>query len=564
MDFFYPEGVRSLFTNRRKELKTLDFYLEQHLRGIPQHTTLFGPRRIGKTLLIKEWFRQLLSKRPEILPIYIDFEDITSSPETFASGYLGMCLYWLWEHGNTSPFGYFSPLDLLIRAKTRGPQVAHEMLTDLLRELEKQKPDRLRLLQFAFGFPELLGQATGKKVVLCLDEFQTLVNLSNYPECKNVVAVFRGAMEKQSRVSYLLAGSAITVMNQIVAEHQSPLFGQFNKIVLRGFDERDTAELASKLFPGLKGNQAILRELFHLSAGHPFYIRQLCSRAQLLHERDGLPFEPGLIRIAFVLETLSTEGKIYDFCRYQYDISLEKARGFAALQQILRLLALEEGQTASTLAKKLRVAYSTVGNYLRSLLDVDLLREREKRYYFVDPVLRYWLLNINNGIEIEDWPSEEILEDLLRRLQEQFQAVSTELGVSKEAEVRELMRKFAGQEIEGQLLGREGVIVLPRFTEVTSFSTADGQVELECLGIGEERWAVQVKWRQRAAGLKEVKALVKVAQMLNAKPWLISKGGFTEGARAECQRLGVFFSGAGQLKRLAGLLSKGVRGGFGP
>ena len=55
---FYPESEEILFTNREKELETLEFYLEEFLNGIKENVCIFGLRRIGKTILIREFVKR--------------------------------------------------------------------------------------------------------------------------------------------------------------------------------------------------------------------------------------------------------------------------------------------------------------------------------------------------------------------------------------------------------------------------------------------------------------------------------------------------------------------------
>ena len=83
MNYFYPQDQQILFTDRKKELDELNFYRRSLLNGTAEHIALFGLRRMGKTLLLKELIRRTLSDTPTILPVYLDFSAICSSPENF-------------------------------------------------------------------------------------------------------------------------------------------------------------------------------------------------------------------------------------------------------------------------------------------------------------------------------------------------------------------------------------------------------------------------------------------------------------------------------------------------
>ncbi|MBI3329182.1 MAG: hypothetical protein HYZ81_21080, partial [Nitrospinae bacterium] len=66
--------------------------------------------------------------------------------------------------------------------------------------------------------------------------------------------------------------------------------------------------------------EATRHTLFTWTYGHPFYIYAVTERMQemtLLFKRD---VDDQLLREAFVLETLSTPGRIYNLCRYMLEV----------------------------------------------------------------------------------------------------------------------------------------------------------------------------------------------------------------------------------------------------
>jgi|GEM_PF-6003759 len=81
--YFYPPDLRQQFVNRERELRQLEHYLDQLRRGQPTHVALFGLRRIGKTLLLKELIARLLEPGDDVIPIYMDLSESCGSPEHF-------------------------------------------------------------------------------------------------------------------------------------------------------------------------------------------------------------------------------------------------------------------------------------------------------------------------------------------------------------------------------------------------------------------------------------------------------------------------------------------------
>jgi hypothetical protein len=233
---------------------------------------------------------------------------------------------------------------------------------------------------------------------------------------------------------------------------------------------------------------------------------------------------------AFLLETLGARGQIYNYCRYLYDISFQKARGYAALKALLQILAEEDGLSLTEAARRLHRRPSSVQDYLRWLTDVDLLMIREQRYFYRDAVLRYWVAYTSRGIETDGFPNAEDLKRLVADLSERFARASTQLGRAKESEVRELLRKLAGRTVPGAYLGQTDPTPVPAFTRIEPYRSPDGQTEIDALAENGERWAVEVKWRQQRVGRSELEQLMTAAAELQARPWCISQSGFTPDA----------------------------------
>jgi predicted transcriptional regulator len=146
----------------------------------------------------------------------------------------------------------------------------------------------------------------------------------------------------------------------------------------------------------------------------------LVERLRELAPDEPEAISPEQVAQAFVLETLGARGQIYNYCRYLYDISLQKARGYAALKALLQILAGVEGLTLTEAARRMHRRPSSVQDYLHSLIDVDLLVVREQRYFYRDAVLRYWVAYMSRGIETDGFPNTEDLRRLMAELPERF------------------------------------------------------------------------------------------------------------------------------------------------
>ena len=481
----------------------------------------------------------------------MDFSYLSSSPENFSLGYVGQICYWLLARGESDPEPFLGQSTLPTAVLQAGASDLHDALKPLLRELEKARPDRQALLRQAFRFPRQVATARQCKLALIFDEFQEIRTLANFPNSRNAIALFRAEIQSQSGLLYILAGSAVSVLIDLLSGPGSPLFAQFTRLPVGPFTRDETSRLARKVTSDLIGLD--LGPVIHdLTGGHPFYTTAVCQRLVNLVEVMNRPMDADTVKQAFVVEALAPSGRIYDFCRYVYDLSLQKAVGYGSLKAVLQLLAMEEGLTASDVARRLRVTAASASDYLRWLQEVDLITERDRGYFFRDPVLHFWVANVVRGVEVSLTAEPLDLAGLIARLDTQFQRASEELGTAQESRIRELMRCFSGQTVDGSLLGASKPVTLPTFKTVGEYLSPDGQVQLDALAETAEgdKWAAEVKWRNKRVGIKELELLRQRAKDLAAQAWFVSKSGFSSEALTYARRHKIFVSDAEAVEAL--------------
>jgi hypothetical protein len=106
---------------------------------------------------------------------------------------------------------------------------------------------------------------------------------------------------------------------------------------------------------------------------------------------------------------LSPGGALAASCRFCYELRLHRARGYGALKAILQILADEEGLTLTEVSQRLHRTPGSTKDYLSWLEDVDLVVSRQKRYSFVDPLLRLWVrLHCRTAEPADDQVAQEV------------------------------------------------------------------------------------------------------------------------------------------------------------
>jgi predicted transcriptional regulator len=524
------------------------------IQGVRKHIALSGFRRVGKTVVMKEFLRRSLSRATrsaEVQVAYLDLPRLSRTPETFSVQYLGYLLYWCLDDGSGRMENYLNPTNQLTMVGRTGFDVLVDFFTSFYQELEKEKPDQHLLLEMAFNAPEIIAKASSQKVLVMIDEFPEILALNNYPQVRDVLALFRAVLQTQSDVTYIVAGSMISLMERIFLDAESPLFVHFQMESIGSFGKENCANLARKRLSAVADPVPAdaLATVYQVTRGHPFYIYATCMRVienvTLLQKS----LSPETVQEAFTLETLGSTGRIYSLCRYILEQSLKDVRGETMPQAILQVLAQQPGGMSLTeIAERLKRPTGAIRQILNWLVDVDLIEQREdKMYLYRDAVLQVWVAYYYAGLQLTGLPNQKVLSNLVSELMERYERVANELGSVKESQVRELLQQFDEQIVDGAWFGVSGEFQLPVFERVKPYISPNGQIEIDALAEGSACWAVEVKWRGRLSGRKELEKLAASVNWLisegrSPQAWFISRAGFTPDALEFAQKVGILVS----------------------
>jgi len=537
---------REQFTNRRLELARLESAYEATLDGKPARIAFLGLRRIGKSILFDRFVESKRTAGRKGLAI-VDFERAVSNPETFSQVYVGTIAGQIIGGAKRRPRDFLR-LENALSTELGESKAFREVAGRILTELRKADHDQALLYELALGFPQELAEELGEAIMLFIDEFQYLMNLRRYKGIGDPRRLLKATLERQNMVGYVIAGSEITILEDALQSHASPLFGMFARERLGPFDKVDSLELIGKLAPGLGARAA--GKICDYSGGNPFYITAIAQKTAGLIKEEGFDEEDGVDH-AFLEEVLADWGRIFDFCYYLMEISLDRARGSGNLKALLQLMAEEnQGMTATEIARLAHKTPQATRNYLLELCRFDILERERDLFSFRDPLFKYWLANLRTGIAWSTTPTRADVWMSLDQHREALKALSDELGTAKESVLREVLGLFDGQLIAGELLGAGEDIVLPKFDKVEPFIDENGE-ELEAVGQGKHIWACELKWRRSTAGETEVRRLLERARKIRAeRAWLISKAGFTREALALMRKESVLHSNGDQLREI--------------
>jgi hypothetical protein len=161
-------------------------------------------------------------------------------------------------------------------------------------------------------------------------------------------------------------------------------------------------------------NDYTARAVLALADGRPAYVRAVVDELGVMRDHGGAGGGDAISALAAVL---APGGRLARQCGFSYELRLHRARGYGALKAILEVLADQEGLTLTEIALRLQRTPGSTKDYLSWLEDVDLVAARQKRYAFVDPLLRVWVrLHCRTTPPTEDDLAREVHRYALPRL----------------------------------------------------------------------------------------------------------------------------------------------------
>ena len=210
------------FTDRVKETKRLKLDLENGINVI-----LVSPRRIGKSSIVRKVMKEMADTK--IKMVFMDIYDCRSEYDfynRFAS-------------------------ELLKQTATKTEQVIENIKKFLVRLTPKIafSPEPMSEFSLSLGItpqnyqpeeilqlPEMIGQAQGIHIVVCIDEFQQIGEMS---DSLTIQKRLRGIWQHQRNVSYCLFGSKKHLMTNLFQNRRMPFY-QFGEMMF--LDKIPTAD----------------------------------------------------------------------------------------------------------------------------------------------------------------------------------------------------------------------------------------------------------------------------------------------------------------------------------
>ena len=449
----------------------------ERLLSTGRNYALIGLRKSGKTSILYEFEKRL--KKPDTIPVHI-YLLFSETERSFLTKYAAAVLYSFLEQGTetaiTEPRENLN--DLIVKTIERLPALTSDLIA-VLNELDK-KPD-IGIASRIFDIPYLLSKHTGNTSIIILDEFQVVQNFNI-----DMIDLLRQKIQTQRGVYYVVAGSAIGMMQGILTSSASPLFGHFEILSVGSFDYNWSRDFVTTHLDknGLVIGEKLLNFLIAASGGFPYYLAVLVDRIiEYCHAGSIKQVNQKAIIHAFDRDVFDISGKIFVYFTDSLENTFQR-RNIGFHIEILKSIA--SGSTKqSQIAKYTTKMPQELSRPLRFLEQAGFVTRNGVEYFITDPMLKTWLSAAYPlQMELSFIKDGKRLDAFDRKIEEMITTYRGELGKGSESRVRELFRDFGGLELHHTKL--------PKFTEVEQRVIEGNEFDIVAR-YGEHYWIAEVK-----------------------------------------------------------------------
>lgn len=354
------------FTDRGKETKRLKMDMENGINVI-----LVSPRRIGKSSLVRKVAKEM--NNPKIKIVYMDIYDCRD------------------EYSFYNRFA----TEILKQTATKAEQVIENIKRFLVRLTPKIafSPEPLSEYSLSLGItpqnyqpeeilqlPEIIGQTQGVHIVVCIDEFQQIGEMT---DTLSIQKRLRGVWQHQRNVSYVLFGSKKHLMTRLFQNRRMPFFQFGEMMFLDKIPTDDWVPFILSRFEsqGKQISEKLARKICETVEGNSSYVQQLAWN--VMTETDKVTTEEDFLR---AVDSLLAQ------CSALFE---EQLKGLTSYQ-LNFLRALSDGVTSDFGSKSILEAYrlgskSNISRIKSSLQDKEIIDFTKDAVYLEDPVFKIWL-----------------------------------------------------------------------------------------------------------------------------------------------------------------------------
>lgn len=380
------------FINRQDEIDELILSAQRLKDQSRSWYALIGQRKVGKSSLIKE-FKARISG--EYLCPGVDCWNSTRNAYDFFIDYIVELIdAYLIKASLAAQTGLLKPALFdtnelaMVDAKLQMLSINAINKGLLLLQQLKRREVSSHLFEAVIDLPQVFSEETHEKLIVILDEFQELSNLSKFKVIKEeigeVFPLLRSCWQKHDNVNYIISGSKITRLRELLFNPNEPFYQHFHLMQISEFYRKDALLLLQKLSAdsGREIPQSLCEKIVDILGGNPFYLQvmgeELCKEEQI----DERAFKVVLQELVF-----NRTGRLSIYFQNLFERIVSKSSMLESA-----LLCLSTPRNLTEIAKQLEMPTGTANAIVGRLLKEDVIvKTEDKQYLIPDKAFALWI-----------------------------------------------------------------------------------------------------------------------------------------------------------------------------
>lgn len=366
------------FLGREEIIELLNKRVSGLSEGYRQNIALIGPKLIGKTSIILNFFQGI--DKSKYIILYVDFNATQFSH--FVYKFIASLLYNFSQ--DNEDVNSKNILNLTERAKPFIPKTI-DFLSKVKADLDKRKFQSayLKILDTV----ELIQNETGKPVIFVVDEFHRLDKI----KIKNIFSELGKKIMVQKKVMYILISSSESKAKNILSEKLSLLFGNFETVEIGPLDYRESLFFIKKQLKGIDLSGKAENFIIAFSEGNPFYLDIICSEIQNAYLKTSqIPYDSlQLISEAYKNLLFEQHGIL---SQHFANFLMRIAHKYSGTKLISILMIIANNHTRlKDIIKLMRSTSKDTRQKLEKLYSAGIIFKSGAFYQFTDKIFPFWL-----------------------------------------------------------------------------------------------------------------------------------------------------------------------------
>ena len=334
-----------------------------------RNLTLFSPRKIGKTGLIKHVLYRINETNKNAICIYLDIFS-TQNLHDFVQA-LGAAIV---EEAIEREKTLIAKVTDAFKALR--PVLSYDPLTGLPSiSVDIEPSSEEHTLKSIFNHIESMK----KDVYIAIDEFQ---QVANYPE-KGTEALLRSHIQF-SHAGFIFSGSRQHLMAEMFSSPKRPFYQSADFVLLQPLPEKVYFDFSRRFFEANKGtlSEEVFHDVYQSFSGHTWYVQLVMNRLYESTKHVESKEQANQVILA-IIDTLSPQ--------YETMMSLLTANQVKLLKAIAKENKIEKPQSVDFIKRHNLPSSSSVKTALDVLTDKELVYQDEDGYIVYDRFLNLWL-----------------------------------------------------------------------------------------------------------------------------------------------------------------------------